>query len=55
MLSEAAAARLQAFPDGWVFSGLTKRARWSMLGQAMPPPLAYAVARQIKKWMEAHP
>lgn len=26
------------------FSGKTKRARWSQIGQAMPPPLAHAVA-----------
>jgi DNA (cytosine-5)-methyltransferase 1 len=47
VLSERAAAILQGFPPGWVFAGKTKRARWSQLGQAMPPPLAEAVARKI--------
>jgi site-specific DNA-cytosine methylase len=30
-----------------VFSGETKKARWSQIGQAMPPPLAEAVARAV--------
>jgi site-specific DNA-cytosine methylase len=38
VLSEKAATRLQGLPDGWVFIGDTKRARWSQLGQALPPP-----------------
>lgn len=50
-LSERAAAILQGFPDGWKFVGATKRARWSQIGQAMPPPLAEAVARSIAKWL----
>lgn len=48
-LSERAAAILQGFPDGWTFVGETKRARWSQIGQAMPPPLAEAVARCIAR------
>lgn len=47
VLSERAAAILQGFPEGWVFSGKTKRSRWSQLGQAMPPPMAEAVARSV--------
>jgi len=47
ILSELAAAILQGFPEGWVFSGKTKKARWSQIGQAMPPALAEAVARAI--------
>jgi len=50
-LSEKAAAILQGFPSGWVFSGDTKRSRWSQIGQAMPPPLAEAVARSIARTM----
>lgn len=46
-LSERAAAILQGFPETWVFHGETKRARWSQIGQAMPPALAQAVARAI--------
>lgn len=34
-------------------AGKTKRARWSQIGQAMPPALAEAVARAIRAAMEA--
>jgi site-specific DNA-cytosine methylase len=47
ILSEHAATILQGFPEGWVFCGRTKRARWSQIGQAMPPALAEAVARAV--------
>jgi len=53
-LSEHAAAILQGFPAGWQFAGNTKRSRWSQLGQAMPPPLAAAVAHQIAAWLHAY-
>lgn len=46
-LSEVAAALLQGFPRGWHFAGKSKRARWEQIGQALPPPLAEAVARAI--------
>lgn len=46
-LSELAATILQGFPESWVFAGETKKARWSQIGQAMPPPLAAAVACSI--------
>jgi DNA (cytosine-5)-methyltransferase 1 len=52
-LSERAAATLQGFPEGWVFLGKTKTDRWLMIGQALPPPLAEAVARSIRaQWAE---
>lgn len=47
VLSERAAAILQGFPESWVFVGETKKARWSQLGQALPPALAEAVGRSI--------
>lgn len=47
LLSERAAAILQGFPEGWHFAGATKTARWSQIGQAMPPALAEAVARSV--------
>jgi site-specific DNA-cytosine methylase len=50
-LSEKAAAILQGFPEGWTFAGETKATRWSQIGQAMPPPLAEAVAKSIAKHM----
>jgi DNA (cytosine-5)-methyltransferase 1 len=52
-LSERAATILQGFPEDWHFAGKTKRARWSQLGQAMPPPLAEAVANQVARWLAA--
>ena len=54
-LSPRAGALLQGFPDGWVFAGKTKTARWNLIGQAMPPPLAEAVARSILEHMQRHP
>jgi site-specific DNA-cytosine methylase len=53
ILSERAAAILQGFPESWVFSGKTKKARWSQIGQAVPPALAEAVARAIVEQDEA--
>jgi site-specific DNA-cytosine methylase len=47
ILSERAATILQGFPESWVFAGETKKARWSQIGQAMPPGLAEAVARAV--------
>lgn len=41
-------ARLQGFPDDWAFSG-GKTAAYRQVGNAFPPPLAYAVARQIRR------
>jgi DNA (cytosine-5)-methyltransferase 1 len=49
-LSERAAAILQGFPETWHFAGDTKRARWSQIGQAMPPALAAAVAQSVVRW-----
>lgn len=53
VLSERAAAILQGFPEGWTFAGATKRARWSQIGQAMPPPLAHSVAESVTEQMGA--
>ena len=39
-------ARLQGFPDEWVFSG-KKTAAYRQVGNAFPPPVACAIARQI--------
>lgn len=53
VLSERAAAILQGFPEAWLFSGATKKARWSQLGQAMPPALAHAVATSVRAQLES--
>lgn len=39
-------ARIQGFPDEWIFSG-RKTAAYRQIGNAFPPPVAEAVGRQI--------
>jgi DNA (cytosine-5)-methyltransferase 1 len=46
------AARLQGFPDSWEFAG-RKTAQYRQVGNAFPPPVAYAVASQIAAALEA--
>ena len=41
-------ARLQSFPDDFVFCG-TKISQQQQVGNAVPPPMAAAVAKEIKK------
>ena len=41
-------ARLQGFPDDWVFTG-GKTAAYRQVGNAFPPPFASAVASSIKR------
>jgi site-specific DNA-cytosine methylase len=36
----------------WTFAGKTKKARWSQIGQAMPPPLSYVVAVSVRHQLE---
>lgn len=40
------AARIQGFPDTWKFYG-SKTTQYRQIGNAFPPPVAYAVGRQI--------
>ena len=54
-LSERASAILQGFPLSWKFCGRSKARRWKQIGQAMPPPLAAAVAAVIRDWFERQP
>ncbi|HZS78834.1 MAG TPA: DNA cytosine methyltransferase [Ktedonobacteraceae bacterium] len=39
-------ARLQAFPDTWTFAG-GKTAAYRQIGNALPPPVAYAVGKAL--------
>jgi DNA (cytosine-5)-methyltransferase 1 len=47
-------ARIQAFPEGWVFIGPT-RSKYRMIGEAVPPPLAYAVAMCVMRAIREDP
>ena len=53
ILSELAATILQGFPPDWIFAGRTKKTRWGQIGQAMPPPLANAVATSVAEQLRA--
>ena len=45
-------ARLQGFPDEWEIFG-RKTAAYRQIGNAFPPPVAEAVARQINQALSA--
>jgi DNA (cytosine-5)-methyltransferase 1 len=45
------AARIQGFPDNWEFAG-GKTHAYRQIGNAFPPPVAAAVARQIAKCLK---
>jgi len=52
-------ARLQSFPDSFVFKGMRTKMSWEkglsqyqQIGNAVPPLLAYAIARQLKETLQ---
>lgn len=45
-------ARLQGFPDDWQFAG-RKTAAYRQVGNAFPPPVAHAVAQNLRKAITA--
>ncbi len=47
-ISVREAARLQSFPDSFVFSG-SRSAQFKQIGNAVPPLLAMAIAKHLKK------
>lgn len=51
-LTTRMAARVQGFPDSWQFAG-KKTAAYRQIGNAFPPPVAAAVARQIRQALSA--
>lgn len=44
-------ARLQSFPDDFVFSG-NKQQQYKQVGNAVPPLLGYAVAKKIEEYLD---
>lgn len=42
-------ARIQSFPDWFVFDGKTIKSKYQQIGNAVPPRLAYELARQIER------
>ena len=44
-------ARLQGFPDDWTF-GLRKTTACRMIGNAFPPPVAYAIGLKVKEVLD---
>jgi DNA (cytosine-5)-methyltransferase 1 len=45
-------ARLQSFPDNFIFSGGMKKAMWQ-IGNAVPPKLAEVIAKGLRPFLEA--
>ncbi len=53
LLSVREAARLQSFPDWFKFHG-SRRHQFEQIGNAVPPLLAYVVARQVQQAIDSH-
>jgi len=51
VISVREAARLQSFPDGFVFAD-SMNAAYRQIGNSVPPLLAYALAKSIKEQLE---
>lgn len=54
VISVREAARLQSFPDGFRFSG-AMNSMFRQIGNAVPPLLAYAVAKRLQKILRHKP
>jgi DNA (cytosine-5)-methyltransferase 1 len=45
-------SKIQGFPESWQFAG-GKTAAYRQVGNAFPPPVACAVATEVRKCLEA--
>jgi DNA (cytosine-5)-methyltransferase 1 len=52
-ISVAESAALQSFPSGTEFAG-SGRAQYQQIGNAVPPALAEALGRQIRRFLDGH-
>jgi DNA (cytosine-5)-methyltransferase 1 len=50
-LTLAMVARLQSFPDNWVFAG-SKTQAYRQVGNALPPKLAFTIAQAVRKCLD---
>jgi DNA (cytosine-5)-methyltransferase 1 len=48
VLSVREVARIQTFPDWYVFKGRSIKSKYQQIGNAVPPRLAYEIARSIR-------
>jgi DNA (cytosine-5)-methyltransferase 1 len=44
-------ARLMGYPDDYVFNG-SKDSQYNQVGESVPPPLAFVVAEEVKRYLE---
>lgn len=51
ILSVREIARIQTFPDDFVFQGKTVRSKYQQIGNAVPPLMAFQIASQLKKYL----
>lgn len=51
ILSVREIARIQTFPDDFIFEGRTVKSKYQQIGNAVPPRMAFLIARQLKKYL----
>jgi len=53
-ITQREAARIQSFPDSYVFCG-TPTDQWTQIGNAVPPALAYVIGTRLMQYMKRTP